>query len=103
MTSIVKVQVVRMHESCQRTTYLVELTTQEGFSMTPSAFATSSVYTDFVGPTLEEARDRALIEAAEWADFLNLTVQPYSEGGIVIEPSMTLETYTSQRERQANV
>lgn len=100
MNRIVEIKVLRMYESCQRTTYLVELTTDEGFTMTPEAFATGSLYTKFEGLSKKEARDRALTSAHDWADFLRLDVTPFVEDGITYEPEMKLETYTMRREEE---
>ncbi len=96
--AIVRIRVTRMWETCQRTTFFVELTTDEGFTMTPCCHRTGSVYNDFEGLSVEEARDRALTEALEWGDFLCMEVEPYVEDGVTYEASFPLETYTTQRE-----
>jgi hypothetical protein len=98
MSNIIRVRVTSMWESCQRTTFYVELESDEGFTMTPAGYATGSEYTNFEGLSLEEARDRALIDAHQWADFLQLTVEPFIVDGVAIEPSMTLKGYTYRRE-----
>lgn len=101
MTSIVKIRVITMSESCNRTTFNVELTTNEGYTMTPSGFETASDYTGGKGLSIEEARDRALTEAHQWADFLNLSVEPFIQDGVAHEPSFKLETYATRREQDA--
>ncbi len=101
MNNIVKIRVFSMWETCERTTYFVELTTNEGFTMTPSSHRTGSVYTNHEGLSIVEARDRALIDAHEWGDFLLLAVDPYIEAGITYEPTMTLDAYTTRRELAA--
>lgn len=98
MNSIDRIRITKMEESCQRTTFYVELTTSEGFTMTPNGHRTGSLYTNFEGLSYEEARDRALIDAANWGDFLQLPVEPFEDQGEIIEPSMTFETYETRRE-----
>ena len=95
MRRIVKVAVTKMWESCKRTTFFVQLTTDEGYSITSASYCTGSIY----GPGLElvEARDRALTDAGIWADLLELKVEPYSEGGVTYQPSMPMEIYTTRR------
>lgn len=95
MRKIVRVAVTKMYESCERTTFFVQLTTDEGYSITPESYCTGSVY----GPGLEiaEARDRALTDAGTWADLLELKVEPYSEDGATHQPSMPMEIYTTRR------
>ena len=97
MRNIVSISVFSTWETCQRTTFYVRLTTDEGMTMETSSFATGSVYTDFEGLSLEEARDRALIDAADWADFLGLEVEPFVVDGVTIEPSMKLNRYRNRR------
>jgi hypothetical protein len=100
----VKVDVYSMYESCKRTTFFVRLTTDEGMTMDPESFASHSIYNDMdgtVGLTVEEARDRALTSAHEWADFFQLEVTPYYEEGVLYEPLMTFDTYTMRREEAA--
>jgi hypothetical protein len=98
---IVAINVFSMWESCQRTTYYVRVTTDEGFTKEVESHRTGSVYTNFEGLTKEEARDRALIDANTWSDFLGIPVDPYVEDGITYEPSMEFETYTMRRELAA--
>lgn len=97
MSQVVKIYVARMYESCERTTFFVTLKTDEGMEKTPDSFCTGSVYTDHVGLSVEEARDRALIMADQWGDFLNIHVEPYVEDGATYTPSMRLDTYTNER------
>lgn len=99
--TITRIRVLRMDESCERTTFLVELTTDEGFTMTPCSHATGSTYTKGVGLSVDEARDRALTEALEWGDLLRMPVDPYVVAGVTYESSMPMETYTTQRELSA--
>lgn len=99
--TITRIRVLRMDESCERTTFLVELKTDEGFTMTPCHHRTGSTYTKGVGLSVDEARDRAITEALEWGDLLRMPVEPYAEDGVTYESSMPLETYTTQRELAA--
>jgi hypothetical protein len=104
MRRIVRVDVYRTYETCDRTTYYVRLTTDEGFTMDPESFASHCVYDDMAGRkglSVEEARDRALTTAHEWADFLQLEVTPYVEKGVTYEPLMTFDTYAMRREEAA--
>lgn len=98
---IVRIRVFSTWETCERTTFFVELTTDEGMSMTPASYRTGSLYTNFEGLGLAEARDRALIDAHEWGDFLGVTVEPFVMEGVTIEPSMTMKTFTTRRELKA--
>ena len=95
---IVRIRVTAMHESCQRWTFYVELTTDEGFTMTPCCHVTGSLYTDFKGLSKEEACERAVTEAMEWGDFLLIPVDPYVLDGVLVEPDILMDTYTGQRE-----
>lgn len=97
--TIVSVSVFWMHESCERTTFYVRVKTAEGFTKEVEAHRTGSVYTNGEGLSIEAARDRALIDAATWGDFLGITPDPFVFDGEVIEPSMRFQTYTYQRER----
>lgn len=94
---IIAIRVYSLWETCERTTFYVELRTDEGMTMTPAGFATGSVYTNFEGLTKDEARDRALIEAASWGDFLQIEVEPYIEDGVAYEPSMKFNSYRNRR------
>lgn len=103
MRQIVKVHVCKMTESCERTTYIVHLTNDEGFVYEPDSYASHCIYNDLDGTkglSVEEARDRALTTAADWADFLELEVTPFYEDGVLHEPMMTFERYTGQREEK---
>lgn len=95
---IVRVRVTSMWESCNRTTFYVELTTDEGFTMTPCGHATGSDYTNGEGLTIEEARDRAVTDAGTWGDFLRITPEPFMVDGAEIKPSVPLNFYTTRRE-----
>jgi hypothetical protein len=95
---VTAIKINRMTESCERTTYYVELISDENFEMTVASHETGSVYTDHKGLSVEEARDRALIDAANWGDFLGIEPVPYIENGVTYEPSMTFEFYQTRRE-----
>lgn len=94
---ITAIRITRMYESCERTTYYVDLVSSEGFTNTVAAHATGSIYTDHVGLSVEAARDRALIDADTWADFFGLTPAPYVEEGVTYEPSMLMRRYETRR------
>lgn len=98
MHRIVAIRVYRTTESCERTSYYVELRTDEGFTKTPDCHRTGSIYTQGEGLSIEEARDRALSDAADWGDLLGIAVDPYEEDGEIHAPSFPLEIYTTQRE-----
>ena len=99
---IVAIRVYSLWETCERTTYYVELRTDEGFTMTPSGYATGSVYTNFEGLSKEEARNRALLDAITWADFLGLTVEPLMEDGVEQKPTgFVMTPYTTRRKLAA--
>lgn len=97
MQKIVSIRVFKTWETCERTTFYVQLTTDEGFTMTPCSHRTGSIYTNFEGLSVDEARDRALMDAHEWSDFLKIDLEPYVEEGVTYEPSMTLNTFTTRR------
>ena len=100
--NIVGIRVFSMWETCERTTYYVELRTDEGFAMTPAGYATGSVYTNFEGPSKEEARNRALLDAITWADFLGLRVEPLIEDGVEQKPTgFVITPYTTRRKLAA--
>ena len=80
---------------------LRELPTDEGFTITPSSFATGSVYTRGEGLSIEDARNRALIEAHVWGDLMRLRVEPFVEDGETHAPSMTFDSYAMEREERA--
>ncbi len=98
---IVSVSVFSMYESCERTTFYVRVTTDEGLTKEVEAHRTGSIYTNGEGLSIEEARDRALIDAATWGDFLGLTPEPFVSEGVTHEPSMRFSTYTYQRNTRA--
>lgn len=98
MKKIVRIHVMSMFETCNRTTFYVQLTSNEGHTMTAAGHATGSDYTEGKGLTIEEARDRALIDAANWGDFLLITPDPFLVDGVAIEPSMTFDSFTMRRE-----
>jgi hypothetical protein len=98
--AITKISLMMTWESCERTTYYIVLTNDEGFTLTPDAHRTGSIYTNHEGLTKEEARDRALIDAHNWSDFLQIPFTPYVEEDVVYEPSMTFNSFTMRREMQ---
>ncbi|MGA1853004.1 hypothetical protein VH570_19405 [Sphingobium sp. HT1-2] len=95
--SIEAIRIYPMWETCQRTTFYVDLVSDEGFTITVASHRTGSVYTNFEGLTLEEARDRALIEADTWGDFLGIAPTPYIHDGVTYQPSMTMRPYETRR------
>lgn len=95
--AITEIRIYHMWESCQRTTFYVDLVSTEGFTITVASHRTGSVYTNFEGLTLEEARDRALIEADTWGDFLGIKPNPYTADGVACEPSMLMRPYETRR------
>lgn len=97
MNKIVRIHITSMFETCNRTTFYVQLTTDEGFEMTAAGHATGSDYTNGKGLSIEEARDRALIDAADWGDFLGIVPEPFLVDNEVIEPSMTFDRYDTRR------
>lgn len=101
MRNIVKIRILKMHESCQRTTFFVDVITDEGFNMTVAGHATGSVYTNFEGLTIDQARDRALTDAHNWSDFLQIPLDPYVEDGVTYEPEHKFEFYHIRRELEA--
>jgi hypothetical protein len=125
VNAITRVRVNRMYESCERHTFFVELTNHEGFTTTPSSWATGSLYKQedsrkarsqlvkmgydpgpeaypqHQGLSLEEARDRALTDAADWADFFDIKPDPFIVDGVEIKPMLTFDSYTMQREERS--
>lgn len=95
---IVRIRVTSMWESCNRTTFYVELTTDEGFTMTPCGHETGSDYTNGEGLTIKEARDRAITDAGTWGDFLCIKPEPFFADGVEVKPTVPLELYTTRRE-----
>lgn len=95
--AITSISVTRMWESCERTSYYVTLTNDEGFDMTPNCHQTGSVYNNHQGLSIDEARDRALIDAHNWSDFLGIPVRPYVENGETFEPSTKFNFYDNRR------
>lgn len=102
MHKVIEVRVWHLWESCERHTYYVQLVSDEGFTIDPMSYRTGSVYTNFEGLSRDEARDRALIDAADWADFFGLTPTPFVEkdeagNEVTYEPTMTFDKYTNRR------
>ncbi len=97
MNKIVRIYVSHMYESCERHTFYVVAKTDEGFTKEVEGHCTGSVYTNHEGLSIEEARDRALIDAATWGDFLNIDPDPFVMDGKTHEPSMKFNTYTYRR------
>ena len=104
--NIVSISVSSMWESCERTTYFVRLVTDEGFDMTPASYRTGSIYTNFEGLTKDEARERAMMDAASWGDFLCIPVDALVEkdengNDVVMTPKRTFNSYGMRRELAA--
>lgn len=97
MNNIAAIRVMKTWETCNRTRFYVMLDSDEGFDMTVVCHSTGSDYTDGVGLSIEEARDRALIDAHRWGDFLGMEVTPFIEDGITYEPSMKMLPYHTRR------
>lgn len=107
MHKIVKISVFGMYESCERWTYYVRATTDEGMTKEVDGHVTGSLYTEVDGVrqglTRDEARDRALIDAATWGDFLGIEPTPFVEkddegNEVTYEPSMVFHFYRNRRE-----
>lgn len=97
--AIIAVSVRVLWESCDRWTYYVRLESEEGFDKTPVSFRTGSKMNNYEGLSREQARDQALIEAAGWADFLDLTPTPFVDrDGETYEPSMVFRSYSGRRQ-----
>lgn len=94
---IVGIRVVRTWETCERTTFYVELETDEGFTMTPLSHRTGSERPKIEGLSVEEARERALIDADTWGDFLGIVPEPFTHDGVAYAPSMTMRPYETRR------
>ncbi len=90
MRQIIKIRVMQLRET-DRTTFYVVAETDEGLTRSVDHFRTG-------GLSIKEARDRALISAADWGDFLQIEPEPFIMGGVRYEPSMKLEIYTTMRE-----
>lgn len=103
MRKIVEVSVVRMDESCERTTYYVRLTTDEGFHTEPCAHRTGSVHmvegerVVTPGLPIEEAMQRALSDAGDWSDLLQIPMTPYVEKGVVQKAIWDRNRFTNMR------
>jgi hypothetical protein len=91
MKNITRVSITKMTESNQRTTYFVTLVNCLDQVITPAAFSTGTGAVK--GLSVKEARDRALIEAHEWAGFLGLTAEPFVEDGKEIKPTTVIGAY----------
>ena len=98
MHQIVRIYVSYLYESCERHNYHVMLENDEGFDFTSTGYKTGSVYNNFEGLTKEEARERALIDAADIGDFLGITPDPFVQDGETHEPTFKFERYTTRRE-----
>jgi len=102
MKNIKSISVSSAYETCERTSFYVQLTNDEGFTLTANSHRTGSVYTNGEGLSIEEALDRALIDAANWGDFLQIEVEPFiGKDGKAVEPSMTFDSYLMRREMKA--
>lgn len=83
---IIRVHVEKMVES-SGPSWWVTLTNAAGKTITPQMWKAPI---NEPGLSAEEARDRALIEVDEWADFLGFETEVYKEDGVVYEPSLTI-------------
>jgi len=104
MPNIVSIAIVKTWETCERTRYYVELTTDEGFSTTPCCHSTGSVHKTLDGQTkaipglsIEEARSRALYDADDWSDLLGIPVDPFEDDGVIHTPKNPMRRFTTRR------
>ena len=92
--AIVAISVVRLTESCRRTTYYVRLTTDEGFTTEPVSHCTGHEHMQdgelvvVPGLSAADALQRALYDAGDWSDLLGIPVDPYEEDGQIVVPTM---------------
>lgn len=91
---ITSISILRMTETCERTTYYVRLATDEGFTTEPSSHRTGhvevvdGVRTVVPGLSADEALARAHWDAGDWSDLLGIPVTPYIEDGVERGPTM---------------
>lgn len=103
MRKIVEISIVRMDETCERTTYYVRLTTDEGFHTEPCAHRTGSVHmvdgerVVTPGLAIEEALQRTLSDAGDWSDLLQIPMTPYIENGVVQKALWDRNRFTNER------
>ena len=95
MKPVAAVYVGRMIETGDRPSYWVTIRNAAGQTITPSVFRAYD-FNGTEGLSNDDARDRALMEASEWADFFGIEMTPYIEGGVRYEPSMTLGAYSDE-------
>lgn len=104
MRKIVKISIFPMTESCERTTYYVRLDTDEGFHTEPCAHRTGHAYMDdgvrveVPGLSKEEALQRALSDAGDWSDLLQIPMEPYIEDGAERKAAWDRNRFTNERE-----
>jgi hypothetical protein len=104
---ITDVSVIRRTESCERTTYYVRLTTDEGFTIEPNSHRTGHAYVEngvrieVPGLSVEEARARIFYDAGDWADLLGIPVSPYEEDGEPHGPTMRPRQRFAMQRRMA--
>ena len=101
MTLIIGIRISKLWETCDRTSFYVTLESDEGFDKQVECHRTNSIMdreAGHPGISIDEARDRALIDVHRWADFLNLELDPYIEDSVLYEPSMRMLPHTVQRE-----
>ena len=102
-----RVSIVRMTESCERTTYYVRLTTDEGFTIEPNSHRTGHAYVEdgvrieVPGLSVKEALARTFYDAGDWADILGLAVDPYEEDGEERDPTMRPRQRFAMQRRMA--
>lgn len=107
MRKIVEISIYRTYESCERTRYYVRLTTDEGFHTDPCCHSTGHV--EMVdgervvvpGIPVEEALQRALSDAGDWADLLEIPMTPYVENGVVQKAVWNRNRFTIERQIDA--
>ena len=97
MHRIVKIYVLQLYESCERHTFYVVAATEDGMTKEVEGHQTGSIYNNHQGLSLEEARDRALIDAATWGEFLGIEPEPFIKDGVTYAPSMKFHFYDRRR------
>ena len=88
----VSVYVSKLVESGPRYSFWVVIENSKGQTLTPQVFRAYS-YNGSSGLSIEEARDRALIEAHELAGFFGMKAEPFYDNGVLYEPTMVFDRY----------
>lgn len=92
------IRVLEMHESCERDSFYVLIYSSEDYDMTVACHQTGSIYTNGEGLSYEDARERALCDAADWGDFLKITPDEFRDkDGKVIKPDFEFQRYETRR------